>query len=147
MRHLHYISETHRRSPLGLGNTERTFCSIWLCQRIRIHVCKGRLRHSSRALAMEPCYRACSGLRAQVVKDLLFVSSGTKGVGLLLGEKLTYQTDSPFQILHGRSSVLHQEEGWLALIGSGLPCTQFHDGQEQIPSLTDLRTHIPTPQS
>ena len=44
----------------------------------------------------------------------------------------------PFQISYGSSSVFHQEEGWFALVGSGLFCTQFHDSQEQIPLPTDL---------
>jgi len=55
--------------------------------------------------------------------------------------------DLSLQIPHGNSSVLYQEEGWLTPVGSRLLCTQFHDGQEQIPPLTDLQTHIPTPQS
>jgi len=51
------------------------------------------------------------------------------------------------QISYGSSSVLHQEEGWLALVGSRLSDTQFRDGQEQIPSPTDLQTRILTLQS
>ena len=53
-------------------------------------------------------------------------------------------TNLPFQILYDRPSVLHQEEGWLTLIGSGLLCTQFHNGQEQILPSTDFQTRIPT---
>ena len=87
---------------------------------------------------MGPCYQARSGLGAQVVKGLPFVSSETKGVGLLLREKPIHRMNSPFQISYGCSSVLHQEERWLAPIASGLPCTQFYDGQEQIPPPTDL---------
>jgi len=56
------------------------------------------------------------------------VSSGTKGVGFLSREKPAHQMNPPFQISHGSSSVFHQEEGWLTLIGSELLCTQFHDG-------------------
>ena len=93
---------------------------------------------------MRPCYRARSGLRAQVVEGLSFVSGGTKGVGLFLGGEPIHQTDSLFQIPHGRLSILHQEEEWLTPIGSGLLRTQFHDGQKQIPFPTDLLTHVPT---
>ena len=38
--------------------------------------------------------------------------------------------NSPFQISYGSPSILHQEEGWLTLVGLGLPSTQLHDGQE-----------------
>jgi len=44
----------------------------------------------------------------------------------------------PLQIPHGSSSVLYQEEEWLTPLSSGLLCTQLHDGQEQVPSPTDL---------
>jgi len=50
----------------------------------------------------------------------------------------------PLQIPHGSSSILHQEEGWLTLVGSRLSYTQLHDGQEQVPFPTNLRTCIPT---
>jgi len=53
----------------------------------------------------------------------------------------------PLQIPYGSSSVLHQEEGWLTPVGSELLSTQLHDGQEQVPSPTDLQTHVPTLQS
>ena len=48
------------------------------------------------------------------------------------------------QISYGSSSVLHQEKGWLALVSSGLLCTQFHDSQEQVLFPTDLQAYVPT---
>jgi len=38
--------------------------------------------------------------------------------------------NSPFQISYGSPSILHQEEGWLTLVGPELLSAQFHDGQE-----------------
>jgi len=87
---------------------------------------------------MGPCYQTCSGFRAQIVKSLPFVSGGTNGVELLLNRESVHWTDLFLQIPYGSSSVLHQEEGWLALVGPGLLCTQFYNGQEQIPPSTDL---------
>ena len=49
----------------------------------------------------------------------------------------------PFQIPHGSFSVLHQEKGQLAPVGSELSSTQLYDSQEQVPSPTDLRTRVP----
>jgi len=57
-------------------------------------------------------------------------SSGTKGVRLFPGREPAYQTNLPFQIPHGSPGILHQEKGRLTPVGSGLPSTQFHDGQE-----------------
>jgi len=85
---------------------------------------------------MGPCYQTHSRFRAQVVKSLPSVSGRTNGL-LLKGESVHW-TDPFLQIPYGSSSVLHQEKRWLALVGPGLLCIQFYDGQEQIPSSTDL---------
>jgi len=38
--------------------------------------------------------------------------------------------NSSFQISHSSPGILHQEEGQLPPVGSGLLSTQLHDGQE-----------------
>ena len=59
---------------------------------------------------------------------------GTKGVGCLPGGKSAHRTNPPLKIPYGSSSVLYQEKEWLTSVGSRLSCTQFYDGQEQVPS-------------
>ena len=59
---------------------------------------------------------------------------GTKGVGRLPGGKSAHRTNPPLEIPYGSSSVLYQEKEWLTSVGSRLSCTQFYDGQEQVPS-------------
>ena len=52
-----------------------------------------------------------------------------------------------FQIPHHSSCVLHQEERWFTLASPRLLRTERRDHQEQISSLSHLRTHLPALQS
>jgi len=60
---------------------------------------------------------------SSVVEGLPSVSSRTKGVGLLPRGESVHWMNPPLQIPYGSSSVLHQEEGWLTPVGSGLSST------------------------